>query len=160
MIEGARGMFGYGLNDLPLEPPDDPNRLRSPDADTSIGMQRGGQAHFIPAQSQLPTEPPDDRAPLHSPDDVITSTQYDDAHAKTRTEFTAHGGLTYVPVGQGKLYRTPDHKLVHETGGFYVRLPDGNYAYFPPGTIVMQTLGGTTQIIDRNGKVLATYSGT
>jgi hypothetical protein len=150
----------YGLNQLPAEPPDDPNALFSTDAFASATMQRAGQKGFTPTQSQRPTEPPDDQNPLHSPNDVITSTDYDDAYAKTRMEIKAHGGLTYVTLGEGSNYQTPDRRWVHRTGGFYARLPNGSYAYFPPGTAVEQSLGGTTQIIDRNGSVLATYGGS
>jgi hypothetical protein len=46
--------FQYGLNDLPLEPPDDPNTLFSPNGFTSIGMQRAGSAQVIPAQIRVP----------------------------------------------------------------------------------------------------------
>jgi hypothetical protein len=45
--------FQYGLNDLPLEPPDDPNTLFSPNGFTSIGMQRAGSAQVIPAQFRV-----------------------------------------------------------------------------------------------------------
>jgi hypothetical protein len=45
--------FQYGLNDLPLEPPDDPNTLFSPNGFTSIGMQRAGSAQVIPAQFKV-----------------------------------------------------------------------------------------------------------
>jgi hypothetical protein len=42
--------FQYGLNNLPVEPPDDPNTLFSPSGFTSIGMQRAGEAQVVPAQ--------------------------------------------------------------------------------------------------------------
>jgi hypothetical protein len=43
-------LFQYGLNDLPLEPPDDPNILFSPNGFTSIRMQRAAGTQVIPVQ--------------------------------------------------------------------------------------------------------------
>lgn len=54
MPDDFRETFPYGLSDLPLEPPDDPNALY-PSADfLSIGRQRGAGAQFVPAQFRLP----------------------------------------------------------------------------------------------------------
>ena len=45
--------FQYGLNDLPVEPPDDPNILFSPNGFTSTGMQRAAQAQVVPARFRI-----------------------------------------------------------------------------------------------------------
>lgn len=54
MADDFTRRFQYGLSDLPVEPPDDPNTLFSPNGFTAIGMQRAGQAQHMPAQFRLP----------------------------------------------------------------------------------------------------------
>jgi hypothetical protein len=50
MADDFTQRFQYGLNNLPDEPPDDPNILFSPNGFTSIGTQRAAQAQVVPAQ--------------------------------------------------------------------------------------------------------------
>lgn len=54
MADDFTRRFQYGLSDLPVEPPDDPNAMFSPNGFTAIGMQRAGQAQHMPAQFRLP----------------------------------------------------------------------------------------------------------
>lgn len=58
MADNFTRQFQYGLNNLPVEPPDDPNTLFSPNGFTSIGMQRVGQAQVVPAQFRVPLRRP------------------------------------------------------------------------------------------------------
>jgi hypothetical protein len=94
-----------------------------------------------------------------TPPTGATATDYNDALTAGGVEFSAHGGLTYVPVGEASYYPI-ENGLGHSTGGFYAHLPNGSYAYFHPGSAVEQTVGGTTRIIDQYGNVWATYSGS
>jgi hypothetical protein len=47
----------FGLNDLPIEPPDDPNTLFSPDGFASIGARRTSEGPVIPARYVRRTYP-------------------------------------------------------------------------------------------------------